>query len=142
MRCKGRLEYFELHPDARDPIILPKEHPLTLLQVQECPTRVLHSGVRSTLAELRTRFWVPKGRQVVKYVLNRCVVCKKMKGKSFSPPPPPPTASLPDFRVNKAPPFSKTGVDFTGPFFVKDKSNQMRKVYVALFTCCATRAVQ
>ena len=81
---------------------------------------------------------MPKGRQVVKYVLNRCVVCKKMEGKSFSPAP---TASLPDFRVNKAPPFSKTGVDFAGPLFVKDKSNEMRKVYVALFTCCVTRAV-
>ena len=49
--------------------------------------------------------------------------------------------SLPDFPVNKAPPFSKTGVDFAGPLFVKDKSNEMRKVYVALFTCCVTRAV-
>ena len=138
VRCKGRPEYSELRPDTRDPIILPKEHPLTLLQVQECHTRILHSGVRSTLAELRTRFWVPKGRQVVKYVLNRCGVCKKMEGRSFSPPP---TASLPDFLVNKAPPFSKTGVDFAGPLFVKDKSNEMRKVYVALFTCCMTRAV-
>ena len=27
------------------------------------------------------------------------------------------------------------------PLFVKDKSNEMRKVYVALFTCCVTRAV-
>ena len=75
---------------------------------------------------------------MVKYVLNRCGVCKKMEGRSFSPPP---TASLPDFLVNKAPPFSKTGVDFAGPLFVKDKSNEMRKVYVALFTCCVTRAV-
>ena len=49
--------------------------------------------------------------------------------------------SLPDFPVNKAPPFSKTGFDFAGPLFVKDKSNEMRKVYVALFTCCVTRAV-
>lgn len=24
---------------------------------------------------------------------------------------------------------------------MKDKSNEMRKVYVALFTCCVTRAV-
>ena len=137
VRCKGRLEYSKLRPDARDRIILLKGHPLTLLQVQECHTRVLHSGVRSTLAELRTTFWVTKGRQVVKYVLNRWVVCK-MEGKSLGPPP---TASLPDFRVNKAPPFSKTGVDFAGPSFVKDKSNEMRKVYVALFTCCVTRAV-
>ena len=94
VRCKGHLEYSKLRPDARDPIILPKEHPITLLQVQECHTRVLHGCVRSTLAELRTRFWVTKGRQVVKYVLNHWVVCKKMEGKSLGPPS---TASLPDW---------------------------------------------
>ena len=40
-----------------------------------------------------------------------------------------------------APPFSKTGVDFAGSLFVKGKGKQMRKVYIALFTCCVTRAV-
>lgn len=35
VRCKGPVEYSKLPPDARDPIILPKEYPLTLLQVQE-----------------------------------------------------------------------------------------------------------
>lgn len=71
-------------------------------------------------------------------MLNRCVLCKKMEGKSFRVPP---AASLPDFRVNTAPPYSKTGVDFAGPLFVKGKSDQMTKVYIALFTCCVTRAV-
>ena len=115
MRCKGRLEYFELQPDAKEPIILPKGHHLTTVQIRECHARVLHSGVRNTLAELRSRFWVPKGRQAVKQVLNRCVLCKKMGGKSFRVPP---AARLADFRVNTAPSFSKTGVDFTGPLFV------------------------
>ena len=138
VRCKGRLEYSELQPDAKEPIILPKGHYLTTLQIRECHARVLHSGVRNTLAELRSRFWVPKGRQAVKQVLNRCVLCKKMEGKSFRVPP---AASLPDFRVNTAPPYSKTGVDFAGPLFVKGKSDQMTKVYIALFTCCLTRAV-
>ncbi len=138
VRCKGRLEYSELHPDAKEPIILPKDHQFTVLQIKECHARVLHSGVRSTLAELRSRFWVLKGRQAVKNVLNRCVVCKKMEGRPFSSPS---AASLPDFRVNAAPPFSKTGVDFAGPLFVKGKSGEMRKVHIALFTCCVTRAV-
>ena len=74
-RCKGHREYSKLCSDAREPIILPKRHALTLLQIQECHALVLHSGVRSTLAE----FWVPKGRQAVN-VLNR-IVCKKMEGK-------------------------------------------------------------
>ena len=35
VRCKGCLEYSELRPVAKEPIILPKERPLTLLLVQE-----------------------------------------------------------------------------------------------------------
>lgn len=79
VRCKGHLEYSELCSDARVPIILPKRHALTLLQIQECHALVLHSGVRSMLAELRSRFWVPKERQAVN-VLNR-IMCTKMEGK-------------------------------------------------------------
>ena len=61
----------------------------------------------------------------MKYVLNRCVVCKKMEGRSFGRPP---TANLPE-------------LDFAGPLFVKGKDGQMTKVYIAFFTCCITRAV-
>ena len=138
LRCKGRLEYSDLPPDAKEPIILPKDHRLTYLQIQQCHKRVLHSGVRGTLAELRSRFWVPKGRQVVKKVLSQCVVCKKFEGTPFAQPP---VSSLPEFRVRPAPPFSKVGVDFAGPLYVKTRGKQMRKVYIALFSCCVTRAL-
>ena len=83
LRCKGRLEYSDLPHDAKEPIILPKDHRLTYPQIQQCHKRVLHSGVRGTLAELRSRIWVPKGRQVVKKVLSQCIVCKKLEGTSF-----------------------------------------------------------
>lgn len=138
VRCKGRLEYSDLECETREPIILPKKHHLTFLQIKQCHDKLLHSGVRSTLAELRSRFWVPKGRQVVKRVLNQCVVSKKLEGRSFAQPP---TASLREFRVKPAPPFSRVGVDFAGPLFVKAKNGQMRKVYITLFTCCVTTAV-
>ena len=138
LRCKGRLEYSDLPQDAKEPIILPKDHRLTYLQIQQCHKRVLHSGVRDTLAELRSRFWVPKGRQLVKKVLSQCVVCKKLEGTSFAQPP---VSSLPEFRVRPSPPFSKVGVDFAGPLYVNTRGKQMRKVYIALFSCCVTRAL-
>lgn len=53
----------------------------------------------------------------------------------------PPTASLPNIRVKAVPPFSKIGVDFAGPLFVKGKSDPVTKIYITLFTCCVTRAV-
>ncbi|KAK3710518.1 hypothetical protein QZH41_000860, partial [Actinostola sp. cb2023] len=69
LRCRGRLENAELAFSARNPIILPRDHVLTEMIVRDCHQRVCHSGVRSTLAELRARYWVPKGRQMVKKIL-------------------------------------------------------------------------
>ena len=88
---------------------------------------------------LRTRFWVPRGRQIVKRILGECVTCRKLTGKPDSAPP---TAALPGFRVREAPPFSRVGVDFAGPLYVKQKSGEMDKAYIALFSCCVTRAVR
>lgn len=138
MRCKGRLEYADLPTEGKEPIILPKDHHLTFLQIQRCHKKVLHCGVKGTLAELRTKFWVPKGRQVVKKMLSRCVTCKKWEGTAFTQPV---TASLPEFRVNPALPFSKVGVDFAGPINVKGQGKQSKKVYVCLFSCCVTQAL-
>ena len=120
-------------------MILPTKHPFTRLIIEECHQRVLHSGLRATLAELRSGFWVPRGRQIVKRVLGECVTCRKLTGKPYSAPP---TASLPDFRVREAPPFSRVGVDFAGPLYVKQKSGKIYKAYIALFSCCVTRAVR
>ena len=111
---------------------------MTKLIIQYCHESVHHSGSRATLAQLRSNYWVPRGRQVVKGVLRECVTCKKLKGKPYSSPP---TAALPEFRVREAPPFSRVGVDFSGPLYVKGKKGEMEKVYIALFSCCVIRAV-
>lgn len=50
-------------------------------------------------------------------------------------------AALPGFQVRESLPFSKVGIDFAGPLYVKGKKNEMRKVYIALFSCCVTRVV-
>ena len=138
IRCRGRLEYADLPVEAKEPVMLPKDHHLTFLQILRCHKKVHHCGVKSTLAELRTKFWVPKGRQVVKKILSQCVTCKKWEGTAFTQPV---TASLLEFRVNLAPPFSRVGVDFAGPMYVKGRGKQLKKVYVCLFSCCVTRAL-
>ena len=107
LKCKGRLEHADLKPGARYPIILPRDHWLTILIVLDCHCRVLHDGFKSTLAELRSKFWTTKGRQYVKKLVNACVTCKKLQGKHFDAPP---TAPLPEFRVSEAPPFSRIGI--------------------------------
>ena len=136
--CMGRLERSDLSSEAKYPIYLPKDHRFTELVVEDCHLRVFHCMVKATLAELRSRFWVSKGRQFVKKVLKRCFVCRKHEGKPF---PSPPTAALPEYRVTQAAPFSNVGIDFAGPLYVKEKRGELRKVYICLFVCCVTRAL-
>ena len=138
MVCKGRLEHSDLGEESKQPIILPRDHRFTELLILDCHQRVHHCKVKGTLAELRSRFWVTKGRQVVKKVINGCFLCRKLEGKPYSSPP---EAPLPDFRVTQAPPFSNVGVDFAGPLYVKGTKGHMNKAYITLFTCCVTRAV-
>lgn len=116
LRCVGRLINSDLEVDVRRPIILPRDHAYTTLVIRDCHERVLHSGMRATLADMHSRYWVPKGRQCVKKVLSKCVTCKKQEGRAFSAPL---TAALPEFRVKQVPAFSKVGVDFAGPLYVK-----------------------
>ena len=136
--CKGRLEHADLEFRAKFPIILPNNDTFTELVIYDCHRKVHHCKERATLAELRSKFWVTKGRQCVKRVIRNCFICKKLEGKAFNSPP---TAMLPDFRVTESPPFSKVGVDFAGPLYYKDNKGEMSKCYIALFTCCVTRAV-
>ena len=137
LRCQGRLLNSDLEDECRKPIILPREHQFTRLIIRDSHVRVHHGGVRATLADVRSRFWIPKGRQYVKRLLNKCTVCERLTGKPYKPPE---TTALPEFRVRQSPPFNKVGVYFAGPLYVKT-SKTMRKVYIALFSCCVTQAL-
>jgi hypothetical protein len=97
--------------------------------------------VQETLAQLRSRFWVIKGRQVVKRVLSKCSTCKKIEGMSYATPNAPP---LPNFRLCDDFAFTNIGVDYAGPLYVKDiyaKSDDMNKTYIVVYTCASSRAV-
>ena len=98
----------------------------------------MHGGVKTTLTELRSQFWILKGRSVVKSILRRCTVCRRFEGKPYAVPPPPP---LPPFRLEEAPPFTHTGVDFAGPLYVRQSDGTSSKVWICLYTCCVVRAI-
>ena len=67
------------------------------------------------------------------------VTCRKLKGLHYWAVPPPP---LPEYCVKEAPPFAYSGVDFAGPLHIKvPDGSDSSKVWVALYTCCITRAV-
>ena len=76
---------------------------------------------------------------MVEQIIHKCVVCRRFEGLAYLAPPAPP---LPNFRVNVAPLFAYTTVDYAGPMYVSGhhKEAEGNKVWIYLFTCCITRA--
>jgi len=72
--CRGRLRNSGLDFSAKYHLIFPKNHPFTDLIMADCHLRIHHHKLMCTLAELRA----PRGRQLVKKVVNRCQRCRWM----------------------------------------------------------------
>ncbi|XP_011884048.1 PREDICTED: uncharacterized protein LOC105571185, partial [Vollenhovia emeryi] len=140
IRVGGRLKHAVLSQDERHPLILPATSWLTRLVVESCHRRTLHGGVQLTLGMLRLRFWVPRGRSVVKQALHRCVTCVRWRAAT----PQPIMGDLPRELVTPSRPFLRTGVDYAGPIFTrtsKGRGQKAHKAFIAVFVCLSTKAV-
>ena len=140
IRCKGRLGNAPISYDAKFPILLPRNNPLSTLVVKHAHARVLHNGPKETINELRKRFWIPRTRLFVKKVIHKCTLCKIFEGKPFAYPPSP---DLPHCRLSPEFPFTYVGIDYAGPLYVKNiyHSGDMFKSWIFLYTCASTRGL-
>ena len=125
LRITTRLQDSLLPYETTHPILLPPKDRFTDLYVTKIHEENGHSGIPQTLSYLRSQFWVPTGRSVVKHVLHRCNPCRKVSGPFYSMPKHPP---LPPVRVQRARIFKNVGLDFIGPVTIRDdKYDQWRK---------------
>ena len=118
-------------------IILPRNHPVVTLIIRHFHVISCHSGREHVLSLLRQYYWVIKGRSAVRRVLADCMLCKRRYDKPLGQR----MADLPYDRITPGePPFTYTGVDLFGPFFVKRGRCELKR-YGCLFTCLAIRAI-
>ena len=113
----------------------------TDLVIFDAHQKVYHNSVEFTLNYIRAAYWIVKGRQTVKTVLKKCVICKTVQGKTLIPPKEP---SLPSFRANYNHPFKNGGIDYAGPIYYKSKSelsHRMQKCYFLWTTSSSNRAI-
>ena len=82
-RCGGQLSNMEAPFVTKHPILQPRNHPLTTLVVRDAHERIHHNGIKETLTETRRKFWIPKGRSLVRYLIHRCILCRKLEGAAF-----------------------------------------------------------
>ncbi|XP_039306065.1 uncharacterized protein LOC120357974 [Solenopsis invicta] len=97
----------------------------------------LHAGVQSLLAIVRTRYWPISGKNTLKKILHKCIVCCRARAAPVRQL----MGNLPASRVSPSPPFYKTGIDLAGPFNIKISRNKTGKAYLCVFVCFATKAL-
>ena len=137
IRVGGRIHRAPIAFDAAHPIILPREHPVSILIVRHYHRALGHAGREHVLSVIRQKYWILGARSLVKNVSRQCVTCRKRSANPMKQR----MGDLPKERlVPYQPPFTYTGQDFFGPFHVKRGRSTM-KVYGCIFVCFNSRAV-
>ena len=137
--CGGRLELSTLPYATKFPILMPHDSAFVTLLIQYSHDAVKHAGIKSTLLHLRNSYWLLQGRKAVRRFVNSCLVCRRFVSKPYAVPPSPP---LPLGRSTFDRVFKMCGLDFAGPFHVREsKEGASYKVYLLLLTCGSVRAV-
>ena len=136
LRVGGRLRRADLPFETKHPVILPKKSHVTTLLIRHAHKRLGHAGRSHVIATLREKYWIIKVNAAVRHITSKCVFCRRNHGK----PGEQKMADLPRDRISPAPPFTYTGVDYFGPFLIKEGRREVKR-YGALFTCLVSRAV-
>nr|CAH7758363.1 unnamed protein product [Callosobruchus chinensis] len=140
LRIGGRLNKSSLPYDSKHQILLHPKHHLTRLIVLNEHYRQMHAGVYQLLCAIRQNHWILHGHRVIKTILSKCIVCFRCRPKNIIQK----MADLPSHRVTPLRPFYVSGVDFCGPFLIKDgklRNRAIIKAYLCIFICFTTKAV-
>ena len=137
LRVGGRIKEADVPYEVKHPIILPRRSTITNLIIEHHHQQLQHSGRNSTLNRLRTSgFWVINGNSLVRFLINKCVKCKILRGKASVQR----MADLPKERLEPSPPFTYCGIDLFGPFIIRERRSDLKR-YGVIFTCFNSRAV-
>ena len=113
--------------------LLPRQSKFVELLILETHLTMFHLGTDRVITEILQKYWVPRLRQKTRSLLRTCVPCRRYHDRPYQVT----EELLAPFRSQPSEPFAHTGLDFTGPIYVRER----KKVYVLLFTCAVIRAV-
>ena len=134
----GRLAQSNLCDSKKYQRIIHQDSELARLTVRHAHLQTLHGGTTQTMAYIRTKFWIPSCRNLVRKLATNCVTCHRFSAQ----PNYPLMGDLPRGRVDvpeRA--FLDVGLDFGGPFNCRKGPKCIEKVYMALYVCFASKAV-
>ena len=136
IRVGGRLRNSEIEPDAKHPVLLPKDHHVSHLIIRHYHRVSGHSGIDYTLSLIGQKYWITQARASIHRLLSSCFDCRRRQAPLGQQK----MAILPPDRVNPSEaPFSYVGVDCFGPLEVHRGRSLVKRCGV-LFTCLSIRA--
>ncbi len=140
LRVGGRLVHSKLAFEQKHPALLPAQHRLTDLIIQDFHEKFLHCGKQTLNYLILQHFWILSAKRAITPVTSDCLKCFRVNPPIMQPK----MGDLPSFRVTQIKPFQCSAVDFGGPFFItltRARGAKSQKAYLCLFVCCATKAL-
>ena len=127
----------EIDFDTKHPIVLDARHNFVKLFLRHTHLKNHHQGIDYLRSKVQDRYAILKLRSTLRSIKSNCVLCRKFRAATMQPI----MADLPKERLAyQSPPFTNTGVDYFGPFYVTVRRTTEKR-WGFLFTCLTTRAV-
>ena len=116
IRSSGRLRRLvEIDFDTEHPIVLDARHNFVKLFLRHTHFKNHHQGVDYLRSKVQERYAILKLPSTLRSIKSNCVLCRKFRAVTIQPI----MADLPKERLAyQSPPFTNTGVDYFGPFYV------------------------
>ena len=138
LRVGGRLKNSTSPYKIKQPLIMPKTSHVTVLLIRQFHHgKQHHQGYGMTHNAIRQAgYYINNGRSMISHIIAKCVTCRKLRGRTQDQK----MSDLPPERLTPSPPFTYTGMDVFGPFYIKEGRKELKR-WGLIFTCLASRAI-
>ena len=140
LRVGGRFQLTDFHFHQKHPVIIFARDIFTQNLFYYYHLQLGHCGPSTLLAHASNVYHVVGGRKLSRSVCSRCVICRKAAVKASSQL----LGQLPPVRVEPTFVFLHTGMDYAGPFLIRQGYTRKPvhiEAFLAIFVCFVTKAV-
>ncbi len=138
IRVDSKMKRLRAKFKQRCPLLLDRNSSVAKSIIRDAHINLLHAGIYKVLNVIRYDFWIPRLYSSVKKILQQCLVCKRMYGRSIITN----QNAYKSYRVNPENiPYRNIILDYMGPFKVKGSNSVDNKIYILIISCYWTRAV-
>ena len=140
LRVGGRLRAANLQEDQKHPVILSSKDRYTRLLLQHHHKQMMHAGPTAMLRQVGELFYISGARRLAREICQTCIICRRAAARLG----PQLMGQLPPARVEPDFVFHTTGLDYAGPYLLKEgyvRRPVVIKCWMAVFVCFCTKAV-